>query len=187
MRRIHHGLVGLAHDVDELEQLAARLSGEADWLEKGKHKPRDETRWKRPDLMDAPVDGEEFPNAIDRPVSGRGNPWSVPLRVLREGNNAVVTVNLGKGYEGAPERAHGGVVAAIYDDLCGFLLMLEHVVAFTAFIKVDYKNATPLHEDITFRAWITERDGRKLPMKGECLVGGEVITTCEGLFIVAVE
>lgn len=183
MRRVHHALVGLSHPTGELEALADRLSVEADRLSAGGPRVRDEVRWKRPDLMAAPIDGEEFPNAVDRPVSGRGNPWSVPLRVMRNGDRAEATVHLGKGYEGAPDRAHGGVVAAIYDDLFGFLLMFEHLVAFTAFIKVDYRAATPLGADITFSTWISSRDGRKLHMHGECVADGVVITTAEALFI----
>ncbi len=185
MRRMHHGLVGARHDVDRLEALAQRLSAEADWLEQSPPAERDPVRWKRPDLMEETVDGEEFANSIDRPVSGRGNPWSVPLRVMRRDDTAEVIVNLGRGYEGAPNRAHGGVVAAIYDDLLGFLLMFDRIVAYTAFIKVDYRNATPLHEDITFTAWVAERDGRKLHMRAECRAGEDIITTCEGLFIEA--
>lgn len=185
MRRMHHGLLGRSHDVGALEDLASRLGEEADRLESGGIRTPKEQRWHRPDDRAMPADGEEFANAIDRPVSGRGNPWSVPMRAFRQGLDAVTTVNLGPGFEGAPNRAHGGVVTAIYDDLCGFLLMLEQVTAFTAYLKVDFQGPTPLGADITYRARVTERDGRKIYMTGECLAEDQVITTCEGLFLSA--
>ncbi len=187
MRRMHHLLVGRSHDPAAMESLARRLGEEADLLAENERREKRLDRWLTPEDLLVPGEGEEFVNDVDRPVSGRGNPWSVPLRVYREGDKAVTTVNLDRGFEGAPKRSHGGVVSAIYDDLCGFLLVLGADTAFTAFLTINYKAATPLEEDLRFSAWITKREGRKIFMEGECRLvgapGDAPITTCEGLFI----
>lgn len=183
LRRGLHGLVGFEHDAEDLAVLAAGLSELFDGLSTETPRTKAGGKWESPDLIVVPDDGEEFPNSIDRPVSGPGNPWSVPLQVMRRGDRAEATVVLGAGYEGAPARSHGGVVSAIFDDLCGFLLILERSLAYTASLTISYHAGTPLDTPITFGAWVSERDGRKLRMKGECRSGEELLTTCEALFI----
>ena len=137
-----------------------------------------------PGIMPTPADGEEFFNSPDRPVSGLGHPWSIPLRVFRKGDRAVSDVVLGRGFEGAPHMAHGGFVAAIFDDLLGFLLMLEGVMAFTASLTVNFHRGTPIGAPLRFEAWTDRTDGRKLFLAGECRdANGELLTSSEGLFI----
>lgn len=182
LRRLHHGLVGHEHDPAELDTITERLRLLADELEQGP--PRSRTPWTGRDERDAPADGELFPLDFDRPVSGPGNPWSIPTPIRRIGNRAVTTVVLGQGYEGAPGRSHGGIVAAIYDDLCGFNLVLEATLAFTGWIRIDYRAPTPLHEPITFATWVEETVGRKMQIRGEChTADGTLLSTCDSLFI----
>lgn len=137
--------------------------------------------------MPCPDDGEEFYNSPMRPISGVGTAWSIPLHVFRDGNDAVTTVTLGPAHEGAPERSHGGFVAAIYDDLLGFLLMLRGAIAFTAYLKVNYVAGTPIGKPIEFRCRIDRVEGKKLFLVGECHDGDELLTTCEALFIDAAD
>lgn len=181
LRRLHHELVGREHDLDELAEITADLDALGDRLEKGS--PRHRPPWKRRDASMVPAEGEAFTLDFDRPVSGPGNPWSVPTPIIRRGDRAETTVVLGPGYEGAPQRAHGGIVAAIYDDLAGFNLVLETVNAFTGWIRIDYRAATPINESITFSTWVDRIEGRKVTIRGECRWNDEVITTCEALFI----
>lgn len=183
LRRGTHGLVGKDHDADDLLELADRLEREFDAFAARPKRDRDPGKWQSPAIIRPPGEGEAFPNEPDRPVSGSANPWSVPLQVVREANRAVTTVTLGAAFEGAPGRSHGGVVSAIFDDLCGFCLVLERSLAYTAYITVSYKSATPLNVPLQFSAWVSERDGRKLRLAGECLHDGEVLTTCDALFI----
>jgi acyl-coenzyme A thioesterase PaaI-like protein len=137
--------------------------------------------------MPVPDDGEPFFNAPDRPFSGVGTPWSVPMHVVREGDRAVCELVMGPAFEGAPGMAHGGVVAGIYDDLLGFLLMLQGTVAFTAYLTVNYHQATKVGEHLRFEAWVERTEGKKLYLAAECHSGDELITSSDGLFIDALE
>ncbi|MEZ5228327.1 MAG: hypothetical protein R2710_17135 [Acidimicrobiales bacterium] len=182
LRRLHHALVGHLHDPALVDAVTEQLSAVADQLETGT--PRQRLPWTARSERMIPADGELFTLDFDRPVSGPGNPWSIPTPVRRIGHKAVTTVELGQGYEGAPQRSHGGIVAAIYDDLCGFNLVLEAELAFTGWIRINYKAPTPLHEPITFATWIEQREGRKLGIVGEChSADGTLLSTCEALFI----
>ena len=55
----------------------------------------------------------------DRAVGGCSNPTSVELEVRFEGDEVIADVVLRRAFEGAPGRAHGGIVAAAFDDVTG--------------------------------------------------------------------
>lgn len=184
LRRLAHEFMRGDHDPADLESMARRLGVEADELGQAPPRSPRSIDWVARSRGVPPADGEEFENFVDRPISGLGHPWSVPLRVIRRGDRAVATVTLGPAAEGAPGRSHGGIVAAIYDDLLGFLLMLEQRLAFTASIRVDYKAGTPIGEPLVFQAWVDQTEGKKVYLVGECRDGaGNAVTTCEALFI----
>ena len=105
-----------AHDADDAElgliasaatSLTEQLDGAA---------PRD-----RMALMRAAVGKQSFPSMTtgsgfaDRAVGGATNPTSVDVQVRFEGEEVIATVVLRRAFEGAPGRAHGGIVAAAFD------------------------------------------------------------------------
>ena len=55
----------------------------------------------------------------DSIVAGAANPMGLAARLWRDGDVACMQVTLGKAFEGAPGRAHGGVVAALLDEVMG--------------------------------------------------------------------
>ncbi len=182
LRRLHHALVGREHDLETLETMVEQWRQAAEQLEAGPKRSR--APWTGRNEKDIPPDGSAFELDFDRPVSGPGNPWSIPTPITREGDRAVTTVVLDQGYEGAPGRSHGGIVAAVYDDLCGYNLVLEAELAFTGWLRIDYRAATPLHEPITFATWVGWREGRKMQILGECRTAdGTLLSTCDSVFI----
>lgn len=184
VRRVAHEVVRGTHTEAELYALADELRARADAMAATPKRERDILRFSNPNGMEAPEDGGEFFNSPDRPVSGLANPWSIPLRCYRKGDHAVCDVEFGPGFEGAPTMAHGGFVAAVWDDLLGFLLILYGGVAFTASLTIGYKNPTPVGVPLRFEAWIDRIEGRKIWLAGECRDGDDqVLTTAEGLFI----
>ncbi len=83
----------------------------------------------------------------------------------REGEVAVGVVSLGPAFQGAPGRAHGGVVAALVDETLGGLLPILNLMAFTGELKLRYLAPCPLGVELQFRAWLVESEGRKLMIK----------------------
>ncbi|MEM7095282.1 MAG: PaaI family thioesterase [Actinomycetota bacterium] len=187
-RRLATEVMRGAHAETDLLELAERLRSEADALALHPDRERDYTRFEAPDSMPVPADGEEFFNSPDRPFSGLGQPWSLPMRVFRQGDRAIVDLTLDISHQGAPGMAHGGFVAAIFDDLLGFLLSLQETIAFTAWLTVNYHEGTMIGEPLRFEAWIDRVEGKKLFLCGECRDSvGELVSSAEGLFIDATE
>lgn len=123
---------------------------------------------------------DHFPDCV---VSGLANPMGIAIRVHREGDESVARVTLGPAFEGAPGRAHGGIVAAIFDDAMGFVLTMEKQPAFTGQLTVTYRAPTPVGEELEFRARLVQRRDRKLIIRGEAMAGSTVVADAEGLFI----
>jgi len=133
---------------------------------------------------DAGGDGPEPVNPMtDRAVGGTTNPISAVFTSEIVGQEAVVRTTLGAAYEGAPTRAHGGMVAALFDDFTSFVLPLARTAAYTGELTVRYHRPVPIGVPLEFRARIVSHEGRKLRATGECVADGEVVASTEVLYI----
>jgi acyl-coenzyme A thioesterase PaaI-like protein len=120
----------------------------------------------------------------DRAVGGYANPTALTLEPHSEGETAVATVTFGPAFEGALGRVHGGIVAAVFDDLMGYVLSQVREPAFTGRLTVNYKAPMPMETPVEFRAWPTRREGRKLFVQADARLGDTLIATAEILFVV---
>jgi acyl-coenzyme A thioesterase PaaI-like protein len=101
----------------------------------------------------------------------------------REGDDAVARVTLGAAFEGAPKRAHGGIVAALFDDAMGMVLRIVATPAYTGELTVRYLAPTPVGVELEVRARLVRREGRKLWIESEATADGTRVATASGLFI----
>ncbi len=85
----------------------------------------------------------------------------------RDGDDAVAAVTLRAAHEGAPMRSHGGIVAALFDDVFGFVLGFHSLPAFTGELTIRYEAGVPIGVPLECRVRLTEQKGRKLLMAGE--------------------
>ena len=183
VRRLGHAIVGHEVEPAALHELADLIEARLPALEKGEARNRMVQILKKNAFMHTPADGERIGTFADCVVSGDANPLGIGVPFFRRGDEAVAHVNLGAAFEGAPDRAHGGVVAAIFDDLMGFVLHIIDAPAYTAELTVRYHAPTPVREDIEFRAWHVSTDGRKLRIDAEATHDGVVVASASGLFI----
>jgi len=119
----------------------------------------------------------------DRAVAGYANPTSVELESTHDGEVVRSTVSFGAAFEGALGRVHGGMVAAVFDDLMGYVLAMIREPAFTGRLTVSYKQPVPMETPVQFRAWLRERQGRKIFVDAECRLDDVLLATAEILFI----
>ena len=183
LRRLGHAIVG--HQVDDavLQRISGFVHEVLPDVESGERRSRPVDHMKRRMFETPPADGEAMDHFPDCVVSGKANPMGVAMDVHREGEDAVARVTLGAAFEGAPGRAHGGVVAAIFDDTMGFVLSMQSTPAFTGQLTVSYRRPTPVGVELQFRARLARREGRKLWIEGEASHEGGVVAEAEGLFI----
>lgn len=87
-------------------------------------------------------------------------------------------------HEGGPGIAHGGVVAAVLDDLFGFLLYRTGKPMVTVRLEIDYRRPITLDTEYDARAHIESQEGRKVWCAGALLGDdGIVVAEARGLFL----
>lgn len=182
VRDIGHALMG--HEADDLflNEIAAALEGITARLETGELRghqlANDTTEW-----VEAPADGDEMFAHPDRPITGRSSPWGLDVTIVREGDEAVGRLTLRAAHEGAPKRSHGGIVAALFDDLYGFVLNILRQPAFTGELTVRYERGTPIGVPLECRVRLDQAERRKLLMSGELCDAEGVIARSRATFI----
>jgi len=185
LRRLGHALV--AHDADpellwRVAEAAERVAAE---VERCPRRQRDvaaavQRLWQTP-----PADGARMSHYSGCVVSGAANPLGIGVEVRRDGDEAVADLRFGPAFEGAPERVHGGAVAAVFDDVMGYVLVLLGVPAYTGRLTVDYRAAVPVDTPLQVRARLAAREDRKLWMRASLRPAGgdEILAEAEALFI----
>ena len=179
-----HALVGtvtddctLAEIADLAREAAARLDGAP---------PRVRTV---PDfetvktLRDAGED-TTFLTMGDRPVAGPANPTAVRVEPRWDDDGvAYADVWFGPAFEAAPGRVHGGMVAAVFDDILGMAMARVRAPGFTGRLTVHYRAPVPMNQRIEFKAWSEEPNGRKLVVQSEARLDGRLLAEADALFI----
>jgi acyl-coenzyme A thioesterase PaaI-like protein len=119
------------------------------------------------------------------PIAGHANAMSPPLHMWldHDKKEAHARITLGWAYEGPPKCAHGGWVAALFDEFLGCAQLLSTQTGATGNLQVRYHHPTPLNVELVMHAEIKEVHGRKLIMKGTITANGKVTASCEGLFV----
>ena len=119
----------------------------------------------------------------DRAVGGWSNPTGIELEVRFDSGEVIADVVLRRAFEGAPGRAHGGIVAAAFDDVTGFVIGKLQEPAFTGELTVRYLAAVPVDEPLEIRARLDGRERRKLFISAELRTREAVVATCRAIYI----
>jgi len=182
IRDIGHALVGHHAAIPLVDRVTSMLDELTVELNTGERRSRAEVR-REGEWGEPPADGAVMTTYDERPVSGRASPWGLDIEVRRDGDEAVASVTLRAGHEGAPGRSHGGIVAALFDDVYGFVLNILAQSAFTGELSVRYEAGVPIGVPLECRVRLIERSGRKLMMTGELSAGEQVLARSKATFI----
>ena len=113
----------------------------------------------------------------DRAVGGTSNPTSIELEVRYDGDDVVADVVLRRGSKARPV-VDGGIVAAAFDDVTGFVIGQLQEPAFTGELTVRYLAPVPVEETLEIRARLDGRERRKLFISAEMHAGEVLVATC---------
>ncbi len=177
IRRQIEACVEIDASPDTLRLLADRASSLADELESS-------APGKPFELVESGWDGSGSMNYLPfSPIMGRLNPASIGLEIHREDERAIGEVRLSETAEGAIGLVHGGVISGIWDEVLAAANAIHRTGGPTGSLTVRYRKPTPLHEPLRFAAWVESIEERKVRVKGECTLRGQVLTEAEGIFI----
>ena len=117
------------------------------------------------------------------PVSGRLNAMAPPIRMWSENGEVAGEVTFSPTYAGPPNCVHGGIIAAVFDEVLSMANVLAGTAGYTGTLTIRYQRKTPLETPIELWGVNVRNEGRKILSRGEMRVNGEVTASAEGLFI----
>lgn len=117
------------------------------------------------------------------PIMGSLNPASFGIEIQRVADKVVSEIALAEAAEGATGLVHGGVIAAIYDELLASANLMIRAGGPTGTLTVRYRKPTPLYSPLRFEGWIERVDERKVHARGHCLLGDLLVSEAEAIFV----
>ena len=186
LRELGHEFVGRELSDDQLDELRRELLVLLDAIHDAPNRVREFSRDRLEEFtLTIPTIDEIGQRQLfsDSIVAGAANPMGLAAQLWRDGDVACMRVTLGNAFEGAPGRAHGGVVAALFDEVMGLLNVIHGAMAFTAQLDITYLAPTPVGEPIVARAWLTRRDDRKRYVEATLHADDVLVASAKALFI----
>lgn len=117
----------------------------------------------------APAPGEQIVSHYDLCFGcGAAHPDGLALRVWAEEQVSVRgEFEAGHWHQGAPGIAHGGILAAVMDELLGSLNWLLRAPAVTYRLETFFLRPVPVGQPVLLAARVTGLEGRKVYCEGE--------------------
>ena len=122
-------------------------------------------------------------------VCGRENPVGLRLEFHEdsEARQVVAQFSVPAAYQGYPGSVHGGVVAAVLDEVAGRAVLLggadDNLMA-TLRLTVRYRRPTPTETPLTAVGWVQRVGGVGVRVAGELrLSDGTVTADCEAVLV----
>lgn len=120
------------------------------------------------------------------PISGKRNAIALPLKLWKVGEKEVLgEATFSSTYAGPPNAVHGGIIAAVFDEVLAMANVISGNAGFTGTLTIKYHDKTPLNTPIELWGMNVRQEGRKQISRGEMRVNGKVMASAEGLFICA--
>jgi acyl-coenzyme A thioesterase PaaI-like protein len=116
------------------------------------------------------------------PIMGRLSPLAAPVRFTWQDPKAIGRVSFTKPYEGPPGCVHGGVIAAVFDQVFNVANVMRGVAGPTKKLEVRFRRPTPLGVAVAFEGWQERVEGREIHAAGRLLAGDEVCVEARGCF-----
>ncbi|MEV4421041.1 PaaI family thioesterase [Patulibacter sp. NPDC049589] len=129
------------------------------------------------------LDGPIAPHTATCFGCGPENPASLGLRFVRDGDVVRADITLESRHEGAPGLAHGGIVAAILDDMSGAIPRVLEQRAVTAKLDVDFGAPVVIGRPLVAESWLESFEGRKIRIAARVRDGDEVVAASRALFL----
>ena len=117
------------------------------------------------------------------PLIGSRNPLAPPATFEIRGGRVHGSVRFGAAYVGPPASVHGGVIAALFDELLGCANLASEVGGMTGTLSIRYREPTPVGVELRLESWVERVEGRKVFARGTIHHGETLTAEAEGVFI----
>jgi len=186
LRRLNHLFVGRDLSNADLDELENTVISWADRVDQLPDRPRefDSAAFREWHNKGRPrVEGAERRGFPDSVVMGEANPMGLAARPWQDGEFSYAEAVFDRAFEGAPQRAHGGILAALLDETMGRASSFAGALAYTGKLEIFYRAPTPLYTPVLAKAWCEGRERRKVHIRAEVTHGDTLIAEATAIFI----
>ncbi|MEC7810349.1 MAG: PaaI family thioesterase [Actinomycetota bacterium] len=121
------------------------------------------------------------------PAVGPLNPISPPLKTQvidgADYKEVIATGKLDGVYVGPPDLVQGGVIALLFDDIMGSVLVVNDCGAMTGTLEIKYESPTPIDKELRWVGRIEKVEGRKIFVSAELWESETRKATAKGIFV----
>jgi acyl-coenzyme A thioesterase PaaI-like protein len=105
-------------------------------------------------------------------------------RPEREGvDRYETTFSFDERHQGGPGLVHGGLVAALLDEVCGLLVTWYRFPSVTGRMFLHYRRPVPINRPLLARAYVEETKGRRVYIRGELVDDNEPLAEARMAFV----
>lgn len=124
------------------------------------------------------------PNSRSCFVCGLENPVGLKLTFFEHGQEVRTKIMVPRQYEGYPGVVHGGITAAMLDEVVGRTAMIQDHNRFwvTARLDIRYREPVPSETELELRGWLVKSRGKITLAHGELLLpDGRIAAEAEAM------
>jgi len=115
---------------------------------------------------------------------GKENPIGLKMDFAYEGGLTTSQFWPRPEHQGYPDRVHGGIVAALLDEVLSYATMASGTLATTAKLEIKYRRPVPLGQQVRLIGQVVRDRGRSLQARAELrLADGTLAAEASGLFM----
>ncbi len=116
---------------------------------------------------------------------GPENPIGLHLDIYFEDGAACADFTPTLVHSGYPNRVHGGIVAALLDEVLAQAVYNEQAGAVTARMETTFRKPLTPEEPVEARGWVDGRRGRRITCRGEVrrASDGTLLAEARGVFM----
>ncbi len=115
---------------------------------------------------------------------GSQNPYGFHLVFRQEDSFTVTETTVPWYYQGFKGVVHGGIIAALLDEVMSHSLKNAGIEAVTGTLEARYIKPLLTEKSLITRGQIVKKEGRIIETQGEVIQGGEVVARGKGVFVV---
>lgn len=115
---------------------------------------------------------------------GSENPYGFHLTFRQEDNFTVTETLVPWYYQGFKGIVHGGIVAALLDEVMSHSLKNAGIEAVTGTLEVRYIKPLLTEKPLVARGRIIKQEGRIIEAQGEVIQEEEVVARGKGIFVI---
>jgi acyl-coenzyme A thioesterase PaaI-like protein len=93
------------------------------------------------------------------------------------------TFSFDERHQGGPGLVHGGLVAALLDEVCGLLVTWYRFPSVTGRMFLHYRRPVPINRPLLTRAFVEDEKGRRVYIRGEVWDTDELLAEARMAFV----